>query len=104
MLDSSLEKKVTINISARGLSDPQVRLIKSINSMISHILTTKDESEFFDGSAETIRMCASLIKQSKFIINKENKSDIPYADQVLEYSIEILQEHINSSNVINYDN
>jgi hypothetical protein len=101
---TSKNKKVFIEIDAAELTDSQVRLIKSINMMLQHVLVTDDEEEFFDGSADFMRMCASIIKKSHFAEDLKGINDIPYAEQALEYSMDILQEHISNSNVVSYDN
>lgn len=85
------------------LSANQIRLIKTLNSLLSQVLTTEHESEFFDGSAECMRMCAALIKQAQFCTGR-SPYDIPYADQVLEYSIDVLQEQMEASQIVTYDN
>lgn len=98
------KKMNVIKIDTDELTQAQIRSIRSMNAMLTHILTTDDESEFFDGSAEFMRICASLIKQSHFNEVIKEADGIPYAEQALEYSIDVLQEHINSSNVVTYDN
>ena len=96
-------KKVTIEIDSTELSSAHVRMLKTLNSLITHVLVTDEEGEYFDGSAEAIRMCAALIKQARFIEGVKG-NEIPYADQALEFSIDVLHEHINSSRVVTYDN
>ena len=98
------ERKVQIELDATELSDSQIRQIKALNTMITHLVSTDDEGEFFDGSAEFMRMCASLIKQARFADDLKDVSGIPYAEQALEYSMDVLQEHIGSSKVVTYDN
>lgn len=93
---------INISVDASELSATQVRLLKSLNAMIKHVVTTDSESEFFDGSAECMRICASLIKQAKFI-EAFKAEEIPYAEQALEYSIDILQEQMSAHKVISYD-
>lgn len=94
---------VNITVDATDLSVTQIRLLKSLNAMIKHVVTTNSESEFFDGSAECMRICASLIKQAKFI-EAFKADEIPYAEQALEYSIDILQEQMSAHKVVSYDN
>jgi hypothetical protein len=65
---------------------------------------TENEEEYFEGSAEFMRMCAALIKQAHFTENLKDASNIPYAQQALEYSMDILQEYVTSSKVVTYDN
>ena len=50
-----------------------------------------------------MRLCASLIKHANFI-DDMSESNIPYAQQALEFSIDILQDQVSTSKVINYDN
>lgn len=96
-------KKVLIEIDSTHLNAAQIRLLKSINTMIAQVLTTEEESEFFEGSAEVMRMCAALIKQAHFADDLE-VGGIPYADQAIEYSMDILTEHLTNSKVVHYDN
>lgn len=96
-------KKVLIEVNGEELTSAQVRLLKTINTMLAHVLTTEDESEFFESSAEAMRMCASLIKQSHFAQDLK-VSGIPYADQAIEYSMDLLSEHISNAKVVHYDN
>lgn len=98
------EKSIALEVDVTELTESQVRLIKSINSMLTHVVTTECEDEFFEGSAEFMRMCASLIRQARFASNLKSSSDIPYADQALEYSMDLLQEHILKSRVVRFDN
>ncbi len=91
-----------ITINTEELTAHQVRMMKTLNTLIQHVLSTEDEGEYFESSAEVLRICAALIKQANFC--KGVKSDIPYGEQVIEYSMDILQEHINSARVVTYDN
>ncbi len=101
----SAEKKLTIEFDISELTPAQVRLIRSLNTVLAGLVTTDDEGEFFEASAEMMRACASLIKQSKFTAEAtKSKNTIPYGDQALEYSIDTLQEQINNSKVVTYDN
>ncbi|MFW5887363.1 MAG: hypothetical protein ACOCUH_01055 [Bacteriovoracia bacterium] len=97
------QEKLTIDIDLDQLSPAQIRLIKSLNTMLAHILTTDQEGEFFEGSAEFMRMCASIIKQANFADNLK-MNGIPYAEQALEYSMDSVNEYISKRNVVTYDN
>ncbi len=101
---TSKREKIFIEMDTAELTQSQIRLIKSVNMMLQHVLVTDDEEEFFSGSAEFMRMCASIIKKAHFAEDLKGINDIPYAQQALEYSMDILQDHISSSSVINYDN
>ncbi|MCO4794509.1 MAG: hypothetical protein KC493_12385 [Bacteriovoracaceae bacterium] len=102
-VSKSYQDKVTIDIDTSEMTPAQIRLIKSLNHMLVHVLKAEEEGEFFDGSAEFMRMCAAIIQQSKFPDTWSSDS-IPYADQALEFSVDVLQDFINSSNVVSYDN
>ena len=98
------ESMIKIEIDGSELTPQQVRLIKSLNTMLSHVLLTENEEEYFEGSAEFMRMCASLIKQARFTEELKDQSNIPYAQQALEYSVDVLQEYVTASKVVTYDN
>ncbi len=101
--DTSKKEKLYIEIDATELSAAQMRALKTLNMLLNHNLTTESEGEFFDSSAEIMRVCASLIKQANFV-SEMDKSEIPYAQQALEFSMDVLQDQVSSSKVINYDN
>jgi hypothetical protein len=98
------DKKLKIEIDATELTPKQIRSVKSVMSMMEHVLTTDDESEFFEGSAELMRMIATLIKQSSFSEEYSKNKSISYSDQALEYSVDMLQDFISDKKVIRYDN
>lgn len=97
------QNKVTIEIDTTEMSAAQVRMLKTLNAVLSHVLVTESEAEFFDNSAEAMRICASLLKKANFTEDMV-ANNIPYAEQVLEYSIDVLQEHMTQSKVVSYDN
>jgi hypothetical protein len=97
------KEKIFIELDASELTPAHVRMVKTLNILLQQVLVTGDEGQYFEGSAEIMRQCASLIKQARFI-DDEKLSDIAYAEQVLEFSMDTLQEHIAGTKVINYDN
>lgn len=98
------DRMIRIEIDGSELTPNQVRLIRSLNTMLAHVMLTENEEEYFEGSAEFMRMCAALIKQAHFTENLKDQSNIPYAQQALEYSMDVLQEYVTSSKVVTYDN
>jgi hypothetical protein len=106
MSEHTTQKKtmMKIEVDASDLTPQQVRLIKSINTMLHHVLITENEEEYFEGSAEFMRMCASIIKQARFTEQLKGKDNIPYAQQALEYSMDVLNEYITNAKVVSYDN
>lgn len=98
------DRLIRIEIDGSELTPNQVRLIRSLNTMLAHVMLTENEDEYFEGSAEFMRMCAALIKQARFTENLKDSSNIPYAQQALEYSMDVLQEYVTNSKVVTYDN
>lgn len=95
------EQKMTLEIDTTGLNERQIRLVKSVNSLLTHIMSAEFEDEYFDSSSELFRIIATAIKTSNF--NKKN-SDIPYDQQVLEFCSDILADQVYQDEVIQYDN
>jgi hypothetical protein len=98
------DKMIKIEIDGSELTPQQIRLVKSLNTMLTHVLLTENEEEYFEGSAEFMRMCAALIKQARFTEELKDQSNIPYAQQALEYSVDVLQDYVTASKVVAYDN
>lgn len=101
---SKKNKTLPIEVDITGMSAAQIRLVRRISALISQVGTTESEETFFESSAELMRTCASLVQQSQFINDKNQISEIPYAQQALEYSMDLLQEHMSSARVVTYDN
>ena len=97
------QEKTLIELDTAGLNPATVRQLKSFINMMTHVLSTDQEGEYFDGSAEAIRLCASLIKQARFVDEASFNSSIPYEEQALEYSLDVLAEHVANSKVVTYD-
>lgn len=101
---SPKDRMITLEIDGSELTPHQLRLIRSLNTMLAHVMQTDNEEEYFEGSAEFMRMCAALIKQARFTEHLKDQSNIPYAQQALEYSMDVLQEYVTASKVVTYDN
>lgn len=98
------ERTIKIEIDGSDFTANQIRLIRSLTTMLTHVMITDNEEEYFEGSAEFMRMCAALIKQARFTENLKEAGSIPYSQQALEYAIDVLQEYVTASKVITYDN
>lgn len=98
------DDRLQITFDTSELTPSQVRLVRSINVMLKNVLISDQENEFFEGSAELMRLCAALIKQSRFTDDIMRASNIPYAEQALEYSVDALQDVISNARVVHYDN
>lgn len=95
---------LTLTFDTTELSPAQVRLVRRMHAMLADLLTTDEEGEYFEGSAELMRLCAAMIKQSHFSDSKLRTASIPYGEQALEYSMDALQEQMSQSRVLTYDN
>lgn len=98
------QDKLQITIDTKDLGPAQVRLIRSLNTAISEVLRTRREGELFEQSAEIFRIMASLIQMSRFIDENRQASTIPYDKQAIEFALDVLDQQINNSEVIKYDN
>lgn len=96
------ESTLNLEISTEDLSEHQVRLIKTINSLLGHILTTEEEDEYFESSSELLRVVATAIKKANF--SEENQKPIEYGQQALEFCVDILNDQIYDGDLIKYDN
>ena len=78
-------------------------MVKSINSMLSHVLSTKSEREFFTSSSGLLRLVAIAIKKANF--NKDQKdTGIDYEHQVLEFCADTLIDEIHTGKLVRLDN
>jgi hypothetical protein len=103
-LFANRDRKLSLEIDTEMLHPSQVRLIKSINSLLLHLLVTDDEAEYFESSSDFLRLAASAIKESHFPQENEPLDKIDYSHQAIEYAIDLLQEAINKKEIKNLDN
>ena len=96
--------KLIFEIDTKKLPQSKIRLIKSLVTELALTMTTYQENEFFSRSAEFMRLCASAIQMSNFSESQKYSSEIPFSQQALEYSIDVLHEHMADEKVIQYDN
>jgi hypothetical protein len=94
-------KELHLKLDLEGLNPSQVRVLKSIHSLLAGVVTAEDEAEYFQMSAELMKKTAELIKQSNFAL--EHKS-IAYGDQALEFSVDTLNESMEETGAKNLDN
>ena len=104
MKTTQKNKKIPKGIDIEEFKPEQARLIRSILVVISSLLQAKEEDVFFNNSAELIRLSASLVKQSDFTKNLKIKNNIPFSEQALEYSLDVLQECMNTESIVVHDN
>ena len=92
---------VSIQVDTQELSSQQGRLIKTINSLLTHVLSTDEEADYFESSSELLRVVATAIKKANF-----SKSDdgIDYSKQALEFCVDILNDQVYEDSLVQYDN
>lgn len=98
------KNNMEIELDTSNLSQEKVRLIKTIISEMTKTLTSDNEKKFFTHSAEFMRLCACVIQKSRFVQVNESVSSIPFNQQAIEYSIDVLQEYLEQEKVVHYDN
>lgn len=94
-------KELLIKINTEELTPTQVRLVKSVTSLLTNVLASDEESEFFDMSAELMRKVAETIKHADFA-NKNR--DMEYGEQAVEFAIDFLNESLENNRITNIDN
>jgi hypothetical protein len=99
---TTTDSTLTLDIHTEDLSKQQVRLVKTINTLLAHVLTTDQEDEYFESSSELLRVVATAIKKSNF--SEENQKPIEYGQQALEFCVDILNDQIYEGDLIKYDN
>jgi hypothetical protein len=94
-------KELHLKLDLEGLTPSQVRVLKSIHSLLASVVAAEDESEYFQMSADLMKKTAEFIKQSNFAL--EHK-EMAYGDQALEFSIDTLNETLEENGLKNLDN
>ncbi len=100
---NNTEKTLNIELDKENLSEKQIRLIKRAVNLLSHTISTKNESEYFEGSSDLLKLMAAAIKESNFPNLENINKQIPYKQQVLEYSMDELNDFLLEENLL-YDN
>ena len=98
------KEKINISIETSQLGPAQVRLVKALNAMMFQVMTTRNEADYFEYSAEFMRQCASAIKQSSFSQFKSEEESISYAEQAIEYSLDRVTTSLENSKIVILDN
>lgn len=93
------EKEITMKLNTEGLTPVQVRILKSLHSLMANVLTAEEEAEYFETSAELLKKTAELIKHSQFALQNKN---MDYGDQAVEFAVDTLNE--NGEDTSSFDN
>lgn len=94
-------KDLTMKMNTEELTATQIRLVKSIHSLLANVLVADEEGEYFEASAELMKKTAELIKHASFATENKN---IAYGDQAIEYAVDTLSEEIDDHKIRNIDN
>ena len=97
-------KELILKCNTAEMNPAQIRLIKSIHSMLSTVLTTENEEEYFETSKNLMMLVSNVIEKSNFATVFTTGEKIPYAKQALEFSLDFVSEEIYSGNVSKHDN
>lgn len=98
---SKKTNEVSITLNTDELSPAQVRLIKSINSLLGHVLIAEDETEYFEISSELMKKTAELIQLAGFA---EANKNMAYGEQAVEFAVDFLHEALDRKKLHNIDN
>lgn len=98
------KNNLDLSLDVSSLNHAQIRLLRSINSLLLHAFTTENEGEYFESSSELIKLCALSIQQANFNQQLSKKMQIPYATQALEFSLDNLTENMESNKLLFFDN
>ena len=94
-------KELHLKINVEELTPTQIRLIKSITSLMTQVVTSDEESEYFEMSAELMKKVAETIKHAHF--SEQNKK-MSYGTQAVEFAVDFLNESLDQNKVHNFDN
>ena len=95
------QKELLIKFNVEELTPTQVRLLKTVTSLLTNVLASEDESEYFDMSSQLLKKVAEVIKHADFATNNSNMS---YGDQAIEFAIDFLNESLDQNKIHNIDN
>lgn len=101
MQDVRTNKELLIRINVEEMTPTQIRLIKNVTSLLTSVLSSDEESEYFELSSELLRKAAELIKHSDFA---NLNSDMSYGDQAVEFAIDFINESLELNKMHNIDN
>lgn len=97
-------QKLTLELNVTELNPAQVRLIKRLNSLVTNILSTDSEKDYFESSSEAMKILAACIKGSNFSTEFTAEEQTEYGKQALEYSVDLLADEINNDLIVPLDN
>lgn len=101
MQDLRTKNEILLKINVEEMTPTQIRLIKNVTSLLTSVLSSDEEGEYFDLSSELLKKTAELIKHSDFA---NMNSDMSYGDQAVEFAIDFINESLELNKMYNIDN
>lgn len=95
-------KSLILKLDVKELNSQQIRLLKSITSLLIHTMSTEEESDYFNGGQQLMKLVAQAIKSANFSESKSGQ--IHYGTQALEFSFDALADILTNEKLLNYDN
>ncbi len=95
------DKELLIKLNTEEMTPTQVRLLKSVTSLLTNVVSADEESEYFEASSELFKKVAELVKHAQFAHNNKKMN---YGEQAVEYSIDNLNDTLENQNLRNIDN
>ncbi len=95
------KNELVLKLNVEEMTPTQIRLLKNITSLLSNVVSADEESEFFDTSSELFKKVAELVKHSQFA---ETNRKMNYGEQAVEFSVDNLNETLDTRNLHNIDN
>jgi hypothetical protein len=94
-------KELILKLDVESLTPTQVRLIKSVTGLLTHVLAADEESEYFEMSSELMKKVAEAIKHADFANNNRKMN---YGNQAVEFAIDFINESLDQNKIHNLDN
>jgi len=85
------------------LAPQQSRLIKTCIIAMLELSQTHNEDDFFNTAKDLFQNLAAIMKHSHFQTTTGKTNRIPYAEQAIELSIEILSDELYTKKLKKYD-
>lgn len=93
-------KNLNLAIDTTELNELQVRLIKRVVSMLDHTMHTDEEADYFESSAELLRIVAQAVKFANFT---KGHKEIEFGEQALQYCVDRLADQIYEDTLVKHD-
>lgn len=103
-LKQNKTKTLNLEYDTTLLSPQQIRLIRTLSASLEQLLETDNEEEFFECSAELLKLSAKAIKISHFAEQVKGTDKESYLDQAVEYSLDSVEDGLENHKILTFDN